>query len=183
MKQEERWPALPFAEWKDTYATLHMWTQMVGKVRLALSPNINHYWGTTLYVTARGLTTSAIPYDAGIFEVRFDFIAHRLEIATSLGETRAFRLAPRTVAEFYAEFMAALNRWGSTQTFGPCRWKCRGPCDSISMRATSRTTANTRTVSGGFSSSVDHYFSKVSLGGSSENAALCIFSGGASIWR
>ncbi len=112
MKQEERWPALPFAAWKDTYATLHMWTQMVGKVRLALSPNINHYWGTTLYVTARGLTTSAIPYDAGIFEVRFDFIAHRLEIATSLGETRAFRLAPRTVAEFYAEFMAALESLG-----------------------------------------------------------------------
>jgi hypothetical protein len=67
MKQEERWPALPFAAWKDTYATLHMWTQMVGKVRLALSPNINHYWGTTFYVTARGLTTSAILYDSGIF--------------------------------------------------------------------------------------------------------------------
>jgi hypothetical protein len=109
MTQEERWPALPFAVWKDTYATLHMWTQIVGKVRLALSPNINHYWGTTLYVTARGLTTSAIPYAAGIFEVRFDFISHRLEIATSLGETRSFRLAPRTVAEFYAEFMRELE--------------------------------------------------------------------------
>jgi len=112
MTQEERWPALPFAEWKDTYATLHMWTQIVGKVRFALTPNINHYWGTTLYVTARGLTTSAIPYHAGIFEVRFDFIAHQLEIATSLGETRAFRLAPRTVADFYSEFTAALASLG-----------------------------------------------------------------------
>lgn len=112
MKSEERWPALPFTEWKDTYATLHMWTQIVGKVRLALSPNINHYWGTTLYVTARGLTTSAIPYDKGIFEVQFDFIAHSLEIATSLGERRAFRLAPRTVAEFYAQFMGALHSLG-----------------------------------------------------------------------
>jgi hypothetical protein len=112
MTQEERWPALPFAAWKDTYATLHMWTQVVGKVRLALSPDINHYWGTTLYVTARGLTTSAIPYAAGIFEVRFDFISHRLEIATSLGETRSFRLAPRTVAEFYAEFMRELESLG-----------------------------------------------------------------------
>jgi hypothetical protein len=112
MSNEERWPALPFAAWKDTYATLHMWTQIVGKVRLALSPNINHYWGTTLYVTARGLTTSAIPYEAGIFEVRFDFIAHRLEIATSLGETRSFPLAPRTVAEFYAEFMREIESLG-----------------------------------------------------------------------
>jgi hypothetical protein len=112
MKREERWPALPFAEWKDTYATLHMWTQIVGKVRLALSPNINHYWGTVLYITSRGLTTSAIPYDEGIFEVQFDFIAHSLEITTSLGECRAFRLAPRTVAAFYEEFTGALGSLG-----------------------------------------------------------------------
>lgn len=112
MKQEERWPALPFSEWKDTYATLHMWTQMAGKVRLALSPNVNHYWGTTLYVTPRGLTTSAIPYDRGMFEVQFDFIAHNLEISNSLGDRLAFRLVPQTVAEFYAEFMGALESLG-----------------------------------------------------------------------
>lgn len=100
MNQAERWPALPFAEWKETYATLHMWTQIIGKVRLALSPNVNHWWGTAFYVTSRGLTTSAIPYEKGIFEVQFDFIAHSLEITTSLGESRAFRLAPCTVAEF-----------------------------------------------------------------------------------
>jgi hypothetical protein len=112
MKQEERWPALPFAEWKDTYATLHMWTQIVGKVRLALSPNVNHYWGTVLYVTTRGLTTSTIPYDRGLFEIQFDFVAHSLEITTSLGERLAFRLAPRSVAEFYGELMGALASLG-----------------------------------------------------------------------
>ena len=112
MKPSERWPALPLAEWKDTYATLHMWTQIVGKVRLALSPNINHWWGTALYVTPRGLTTSAIPYEKGIFEVHFDFVAHALEIHTSLGESRSFRLVPQTVADFYAQFMAALHSLG-----------------------------------------------------------------------
>src|SRR5712671_3551055 len=112
MKESQRWPALPLAEWKDTYATLHMWTQIVGKVRLALSPPINHFWGTTLYVSARGLTTSPIPYAKGVFEINFDFIAHTLEIATSLGETRAFRLIPRTVAEFYAKLMDALRSLG-----------------------------------------------------------------------
>src|SRR5882724_7852429 len=112
MKQSDSWPALPLAEWKDTYATLHMWTQIVGKVRLALSPSINHFWGTTLYVTDRGLTTSPIPYAKGVFEISFDFIAHTLEITTSLGETRAFRLMPRTVAEFYAEVMGALHSLG-----------------------------------------------------------------------
>jgi hypothetical protein len=112
MTQTNLWPALPLAEWKDTCATLHMWTQIIGKVRLALSPNINHWWGTALYVTARGLTTSAIPYEKGIFEIHFDLIAHELRIETSLGESRAFRLMPRTVASFYWEFMAALHSLG-----------------------------------------------------------------------
>ena len=112
MKPSERWPALPLAEWKDTYATLHMWTQIVGKVRLALCPPINHWWSTALYVTARGLTTSPMPYEKGIFEVHFDFINHALEIQTSLGETRTFHLIPRTVAAFYDEFMGALRSLG-----------------------------------------------------------------------
>jgi hypothetical protein len=112
MKESLRWPALPLAEWKDTYATLHMWTQIVGKIRLALSPPINHFWGTTFYVTARGLTTSRMPYAKGTVEINFDFIAHTLEILTSLGETRSFRLVPRTVAEFYFELMSALHSLG-----------------------------------------------------------------------
>jgi Family of unknown function (DUF5996) len=131
MNQSERWPALHLAEWKDTYATLHMWTQIVGKVRLALSANINHWWGTAFYVTARGLTTSAIPYEKGIFEVHFDLVNHALEIETSLGESRTFRLAPRTVAAFYEEFMEALRSlginvkvWGTpTEIPRPVRFK------------------------------------------------------------
>ncbi len=106
------WPALPLSEWKDTYATLHRWTQIVGKVRLQLSPPINHCWGSALYVTSRGLTTSPIPYEQGSFEIVLDFIAHSLEIVTSRGESRAFPLAPRTVAEFYAALMAALHSLG-----------------------------------------------------------------------
>jgi len=106
------WPALPLSEWKDTYATLHMWTQVVGKVRLALGPDINHYWGSTLYVSSRGLTTSPIPYAKGSFEIVFDFIAHDLEISTSRGETGSFSLAPRTVAEFYSELMSSLHSLG-----------------------------------------------------------------------
>jgi hypothetical protein len=112
MKESDRWPALPLAEWKDTYATLHMWTQVVGKVSLALMPKINHWWGVAFRVTPRGLSTLAIPYEKGIFTVHFDFIAHSLEIVTSLGEVRSFHLTPRTVAEFYAEFMDALHSLG-----------------------------------------------------------------------
>ena len=112
MKSLDRWPALPLAEWKDTYATLHMWTQIVGKVRLALCPNINHWWGTAFYLTARGLTTSAMPYKNGVVEMRFDFIEHALQIQTSLGESERIRLAPRSVADFYSEVMSVLQSLG-----------------------------------------------------------------------
>jgi Family of unknown function (DUF5996) len=103
------WPALPLESWQDTYDTLHMWTQMVGKVRLALCPPVNHCWEVTLYVSARGLTTSPIPYDRGIFEIEFDFLHHNLVIQTSEGPSKTIPLAPRSVAEFYKEFMAALE--------------------------------------------------------------------------
>src|SRR5437762_10243724 len=93
MTNSAAWPALPLAEWKDTYATVHMWTQIVGKVRLALCPSINHWWGTAFYLTARGLTTSAMPYKDGVVEMRFDFIEHELQIQTSLGESERIRLA------------------------------------------------------------------------------------------
>ena len=89
-----------------------MWTQIVGKVRLALSPHVNHWWQVPLYVNARGLTTSTIPYPRGIFEIQFDFIDHRLDVSTSGGETKSLRLAPRTVADFYAEFMSLLRSLG-----------------------------------------------------------------------
>jgi len=102
------WPELPLAAWQDTYDTLHMWTQIVGKIRMTLTPLINHYWNATLYLSPRGLTTSAIPYPLGIFEMEFDFLAHKLAIRTSEGDVRTLDLAPRTVADFYAELMSAL---------------------------------------------------------------------------
>ncbi|MGB8476981.1 MAG: DUF5996 family protein [Candidatus Acidiferrum sp.] len=109
---QELWPELPLEAWKDTYATLHMWTQIVGKVRLALTPNTNHWWGVPLYVNAFGLTTSAIPYAGGNFEIQFDFIHHQLVIRTSNDAILALALAPRSVADFYREFMAALASLG-----------------------------------------------------------------------
>jgi hypothetical protein len=103
------WPELPLDAWQDTYATLHMWTQIVGKVRLALSPRMNHWWEVPLYVTARGLTTSAIPYGDGNFEIQFDFIDHKLEIQTSWGSSKSLDLKPQSVADFYAAVMSALS--------------------------------------------------------------------------
>ena len=82
------WPALPIKEWQATRDTLHMWTQIVGKIRLKLCAHVNHWWEVPLYVTARGLTTSPIPYDGGVFEIQFDFIEHRLMIETSAGPTK-----------------------------------------------------------------------------------------------
>src|ERR1700675_4952790 len=99
------WPELPLDAWQDTCATLHMWTQVVGKVRLALSPRVNHWWEVPLYVNARGLTTSAIPYGSEIFEIQFDFINHKLTIQTSWNSSKNLALRPQTVAAFYAEFM------------------------------------------------------------------------------
>jgi hypothetical protein len=103
------WPSLASPTWPDTYATLHMWTQMVGKVRLALTPRVNHWWSVALYLTARGLTTSPIPYGDGAFEIAFDFIEHRLVINMTDGRQKAIALAPQSVADFYGEFMRALN--------------------------------------------------------------------------
>jgi len=107
--REDDWPSLPFDAWKDTYATLHMWTQIVGKIRLAQTPWINHSWHVTLYVTARGLTTSPIPYGARTFEIDFDFIDHQLVIRTGDGAVRTMALKPRSVADFYAELVVKLN--------------------------------------------------------------------------
>ena len=110
--EDRRWPALPFEAWEPTRATLHMWTQIVGKIRLALSPRMNHFWQTPLYVSARGLTTSLIPCESGSFEILFDFIEHVLLIQKSDGTARRLALAPRSVADFYAEIMALLRAMG-----------------------------------------------------------------------
>ena len=106
------WPDLPFKEWSDTCATLHMWTQIVGKIRLSQTPWINHSWHVPLYLTARGLTTSPIPYGGRSFQIDFDFIDHCLLIQTNDGLTRKMALEPRTVADFYAELFRTLTELG-----------------------------------------------------------------------
>jgi hypothetical protein len=108
----ERWPALPYSAWKDTYATLHMWTQVVGKVALALAPPLNHSWGIALQVTSRGLSTRRLLHSDRSFTMEFDFIDHRLAIRTSDGAEAAVRLEPRTVADFYREVMETLRGMG-----------------------------------------------------------------------
>ncbi|HET9334308.1 MAG TPA: DUF5996 family protein [Gemmatimonadota bacterium] len=108
----DAWPPLPLAEWQDTYATLHMWTQVVGKIRLALWPLVNHWWNVTLYATPRGLTTGAMPHGSESLQIDFDFVDHRLEIATSRGDTFSTPLAPRSVADFYRAVMGGLDDLG-----------------------------------------------------------------------
>jgi len=106
------WPALPLEEWKDTYATLHMWTQVVGKICLAQTPLINHWWNVPLYVTAHGLTTSTLPYRGRALEIDFNFIDHQLLIQCDDGATETIALAPRSVAEFYRMVMRTLHGLG-----------------------------------------------------------------------
>src|SRR5216110_292195 len=103
------WPELNYADWKETCATLHLWTQIAGKIRLTLTPWTNHSWHVTLYVTSRGLTTSPIPHGVRTFEINFDFIDHLLRIDASNGEQRTFELKPRSVADFYRSVMKSLD--------------------------------------------------------------------------
>jgi hypothetical protein len=106
------WPELPISGWRETYDTLHLWTQIVGKIRFARSPWLNHSWHVALYVTARGLTTSPIPDGTRTFQIDFDFIDHVLRISDSDGAQRQFALAGKSVASFYAAVMAALTELG-----------------------------------------------------------------------
>ena len=130
---EQDWPALPLEQWEATYRTLHMWAQIVGKIRLALTPLENHWWNTALYVNTRGLTTSPMPYHGGAFEIQFDFVNHRLEIRTGRGTDpsphktsarisdgeRALTLSPKSVAAFYRELLALLHGAGIDVQINP----------------------------------------------------------------
>ena len=109
---DEPWPELPYDAWKDTYATLHMWTQIVGKVALALSPPLNHSWAIAFQVTARGLSTRRLSHGSRSFAIEFDFIDHQLAIRTSDGTERTLPLEPRTVADFYHDVMTVLREMG-----------------------------------------------------------------------
>lgn len=115
---DQDWPALPLEEWEATYRTLHMWTQIVGKIRLALAPLQNHWWNAALYVNTRGLTTSPIPYRGRTFEIQFDFVQHRLELRTSDREA-AFALSPKSVAAFYRETLSLLHGAGIDVPINP----------------------------------------------------------------
>src|ERR1700760_3549150 len=115
----ECWPSLPLESWEPTRATLHMWTQIVGKVRLALTPMVNHWWNVPLYVSARGLTTSSMPYRDLVIEIEFDFIAHQLVLRKSDGNSASIALAPKSVADFYSEFFAMLR----SQNIDTTIWK------------------------------------------------------------
>ncbi len=106
------WPALPLASWHDACETLHMWTQIVGKVRLALTPPVNHWWHVPFYVNSRGLTSSAIPYRGSAFDLQFDFVQHELVLRTAAGGEHSLSLFPRSVADFYCEFLAMLRTAG-----------------------------------------------------------------------
>jgi hypothetical protein len=109
VEQAATWPELPLKSWAATASTLHMWTQIVGKIRLAFSPHVNHWWETPLYVSARGLSSSAIVYGDRMFEMEFDFLHHNLEIRDSSGAGKYVALYPRSVADFYRELMAVLQ--------------------------------------------------------------------------
>ena len=113
------WPELPLAAWKDTYATLHMWTQIVGKTRMALTPPVNHWWHVPLYVSSRGLSTSPVPAGSRTFEAEFDFLSHNLLIRASDGQVKFIPLYPRSVADFYREYMSTLAAIGIEVKF----WK------------------------------------------------------------
>ena len=106
------WPRLKVADWAETRDTLHMWTQIVGKVRMAYAPAVNHWWHVTLYPSARGLTTSAVPHEGGVFDLEFDFVDHRLHLRTSDGRGRDVALEPKSVAAFYRETLDALSSLG-----------------------------------------------------------------------
>lgn len=112
MVESESWPELPYAQWRNTYATLHLWTQIVGKIRLVQTPWVNHSWHVALYVTPRGLTTSAIPFGSRTFELEFDFLRHVLAISVSDAGRQEIRLCPRTVADFYSEVLGTLSHLG-----------------------------------------------------------------------
>jgi hypothetical protein len=112
MPRLDQWPDLPLNEWQDTYHTLHLWTQIVGKIRLALEPLQNHWWNAALYVSLRGLTTSPMTYKGGAFEIEFDFSNHRLALRTSDGGEDSIALAPKSVAAFYREVFDMLQRAG-----------------------------------------------------------------------
>jgi hypothetical protein len=124
---DDRWPALPWPEWEKTASTLHMWTQIVGKTRLALSPLQAHWWNVPLYVTARGLSTAAMPIPDGVLEIEFDFDVHQLLFRMSSGARLSVPLRPQTVADFYSEYLGCLKQLGVSVPINPVPVEIKDP--------------------------------------------------------
>ncbi|HEX4769488.1 MAG TPA: DUF5996 family protein [Bryobacteraceae bacterium] len=116
---DELWPALPWEGWKDTATTLHMWMQIVGKTRLALTPRENHWWNVPLYVTPRGLSTWSIPYHDDLFDIEFDFVGHQLHVRVTSGDSKSIALRPQSVADFYGEYLNLLQSFGIDAKINP----------------------------------------------------------------
>lgn len=129
MSHSDNWPPLPLNEWQDTYRTLHMWTQIAGKVRMALAPPLNHWWQCTFYVNSRGLTTGPIPNAAGCFEIQFDFQEHALEIVTSQNRAASRPLRAESVADFYSGFRELLASLDITVDINPKPQEVADPID------------------------------------------------------
>ena len=176
------WPELPTAAWRDTCATLQLWTQIIGKIRLTNSPWLNHSWHVTLYVTPRGLTTSPVPDGTRTFQIDFDFVDHRLRISTSDGTQRHFALAGHSVASFYAATMAALAELGIAVAIDEMPNELPDP---VRSRRIPRTPPTIPMPSGAFckSSSTATASSNNSAPASSARQARCISSGAVSISR
>ena len=178
----EIWPSLPLAEWHDTYATLHMWTQIVGKTRLALAPMDNHWWNVVLYVTARGLTTSPMPYGERTFEVDLDFIDHELVVGTTNGARRSMSLVAPSVADFYGAYRVAPGTRHRRSDLATARRVAepiclrRGSCARVVRRG--RGAALLASARAGGSCDASSF-----AAASSASAARCTSSGAASTWR
>src|SRR5438876_4460783 len=181
-RHADPWPSLPLVEWKDTYATLHRWTQIVGKIRMAQSPWINHSWHVTLYLTARGLTTSPLWHGARTFQIDFDFIDHRLLIQSGEGAVRTIALRPRPVADFYRELFATLRELGLEVKITRRRTSSRTRSRSTRTGSTRRTMPNTPIASGVCWCNRTGS-SRPSAAASSASAARCTSSGAAATWR
>ena len=138
-RSETQWPELPWGEWAATANTLHMWTQIVGKTRLALTPLQNHWWNVPLYVTARGLGTSAMPYGDDVLDIEFDFVGHVLHLRRGSGKDHRLPLRAQTVADFYKEYLECLAALGVSVEIWPMPVEVANPMSApppLGTRAT-----------------------------------------------
>jgi hypothetical protein len=131
MSEAPQWPSLPLNEWQDTYRTLHMWTQIVGKIRMTLTPPLNHWWHVTLYVNSRGLTTGPVPYPRGVFEIQLDFENQALQIHSSEGKGISRPLCAESVAAFYGRVMESLAYLGIEVKINLFRGQFIGKCSPV----------------------------------------------------